>query len=308
MPAAVFGERYLYLPSVGFCWLVAWGAVKLWSAKLPALLRPVSRAVPALLAIVALLYATKTVRRNQDWRSDEALYRRTLESQPDAPVIRSNLAGIFFDRNDLADAEREWLEALAFGANNSFVLDNLALLRQHQQRFAESIDYSSRALRASPVYTIEHVHLAETLVLTGRGREAEWQFRIATALSPLSTSAHNAYGKFLFDAGRMEGARTEFERSAAADSTSEAFDRLGDIYFGWQDIPRAEQAFRRALGVEPFDGHAHVGLGEILESEGRSGDALREYESGLETNPSDPVAKAGLVRLRGNATTKTVPR
>ncbi len=24
MPASVFGERYLYLPSLGFCWLVAW--------------------------------------------------------------------------------------------------------------------------------------------------------------------------------------------------------------------------------------------------------------------------------------------
>ncbi len=35
MPAAVFGERYLYLPSVGFCWLVAWGSVRLWGADTP---------------------------------------------------------------------------------------------------------------------------------------------------------------------------------------------------------------------------------------------------------------------------------
>ena len=55
MPASVFGERYLYLPSVGFCWLLGWGAVKLWNAEGPPLLRPLARAVPVLVGAVALL-------------------------------------------------------------------------------------------------------------------------------------------------------------------------------------------------------------------------------------------------------------
>src|ERR1019366_9091134 len=262
MPAAVFGERYLYLPSVGFCWLVAWGGVKLWRAEAPALLRPLSRAIPALLAIIALLYGVRTVIRNREWSSDEVLFRQVLETQGDASLIRSNLGGIFFDRGDYADAEREWLEALSSGPTNAFALDNMALLRQREHRYAESLDYSWRALRAIPVYTIAHVHLAETLVFMGRTREAEWQFRIAATLSPLSTRAHNSYGKFLFDAGRLEDARAEYEHSVAVDSTDEAYDRLGDIYLRWQDTPRAEQSFRRAIGVNPFDGHAHLGLGE----------------------------------------------
>ena len=99
----------------------------------------------------------------------------------------------------------------------------------------------------------------------------------------------------------MEDARGEYERSAAVDGTGEAYDRLGDIYLNWKDAPRAEQAFRRAIGLDPFDGHAHIGLGEILESTGHPGDALREYEDGLQMDPSDPIAKAGLVRIRGQA-------
>jgi Tfp pilus assembly protein PilF len=145
------------------------------------------------------------------------------------------------------------------------------------------------------------VDLAETLALMGRTQEADWQFRFAAAISPLSTRALNSYGNFLFDAGRMEEARVVFERSVKVDTTFEAYDRLGDIYVAWQDTPRAAQALRHAIGANPFDGHAHIALAEILESSGRPKEALQEYESGLETNPLDPVAKAAVARLRADA-------
>jgi tetratricopeptide (TPR) repeat protein len=306
MPASVFGERYLYLPSVGFCWLVGWGAVKLWNAEGPQVLRPLARAIPALVAMIALLYAVRTVTRNRDWASDEVLYRQALESQEDASLIRTDLGAIFYDKERLADAEREWQASLSNGPGNVFALDNMALLRHRQRRYIESLDYSWRALRWRPAFTMAHVNLAETLADMGRHAEAEWQFRIATTLSPLSTRAHNGYGKFLVHAGRTEDARNEYERSVAADSTADAYDQLGKIYLSWQDLPRAEQAFRRSLRVDNFDVVAHVGLGQVLESTGHPLEALHEFEKGLEMNPADPVAKAAVLRLRGNASPKTI--
>ena len=55
MPASVFGERYLYLPSLGFCWLVAWAAVQLWSGSVPA----IPRVHDARCAGVALRYRAR---------------------------------------------------------------------------------------------------------------------------------------------------------------------------------------------------------------------------------------------------------
>lgn len=308
MPASVFAERYLYLPSVGFCWLLAWAAVSLWNVREPKFLRPLAHAVPALVAAIALIFAVKTVRRNRDWRSDEVLFHQAIQAQGDASLIHSNLGAIYLNRGDKDDAEREYLEALSVGATNVFALDNMAILRQQQHRYAESLDYSWRALRARPVFANGHVDLAETLALMGRKVEAEWQFRTAAAISPLSTRAHNSYGNFLFDSGRLEDARTEYERSVQVDPTLDAYGRLGDIYLTWQDYPRAEQAFRHALRVNPFDSHAHIGLGQVLEFTGHPGDALHEYESGLAMDPSDSVAKAGAVRIRGKAPSKDLPR
>jgi protein O-mannosyl-transferase len=305
MPAGVFAERYLYLPSVGFCWLVACGAVALWQMRTPAFMRTVARSVPVVLGVVALLYAVKTVARNREWRSDDVLFRQALSSQGDASLIRSNLGVIYFNSGHTDEAEHEWLEALSAGPTNAFALDNLGIVRQRQHRYIESLDYAWRALRARPQYAAGHMNLAETLALMGRNTEAEWQYRVATAISPLSTRMHNSYGKFLFEAGRLEDARTEYERSVAADPTTDAYDHLGSIYLTWQDMPRAEHAFRSALREEPFDSEAHFGLAKVLESTGHTADALLEYEKGLETDPSNPAAKAATARLRGNASPKS---
>lgn len=160
------------------------------------------------------------------------------------------------------------------------------------------MDYSGRALRIRPEDSLGHVTLAETLAATGRVVEADWHFRIATSLSPLSTSAHNSYGKFLLLQGRSEDARTEYERSASADFNTDAYKQLGNIYLTWQDFPRAEKAFRHALAGDAFDSQAHFGLGKVLEVTSRPAEALREYESGLAMDPSDAPARAAANRLR----------
>ncbi len=305
MPASVFAERYLYLPSIGFCWLLGWYAIRIWNSEVPGIPRLLTRAVPALIGVIALAYAARTVTRNRDWRSEEALFRQTLATQSDASLVRADLGAVLYNQKQFEAAGREWLAALASGPTNAFALDNMALLRRHEGRYIEAEDFSRRALRARREFMTAHLDLAETLVLMGRNDEAEWQFRIATALTPLSVRAHNEFGDFLLGENRTEDARIEYERSVAVDVSTEAYVQLGKIYLTMQDTPRAERAFRNALDADSFNSEARFGLGHVLESKGQLGDALREYEKGLEMDPSDPDAKAAVVRLRGSAALKS---
>jgi len=307
MPAGVYGERYLFLPSVGFCWLLAWSAVQLWKGSVPFVPRLATRAVPALLCIVALAYGMRTVSRNREWGDEAMLYRGAADTQDDSSVIRTNLGSIAINRGNWKLAEQEWLQALAMDPTSGYALDDMALLRQRQDRYLESVDYSRRALRILPAYTTAHVNLADTLAVMKRTAEADWEFRVATTLSPLSTRAHNNYGKFLLAQGRSEEARAEYERSVAADFNAEASDQLGEIYASWRDFPRAEKAFRQSLADNQFDTRAHFGLGQVLESTGRPADALREYESGLAMDSSNAAAKAARIRLRVSASPQADP-
>ena len=299
MPASVFGERYLYLPSIGFCWLLSWSAVQLWSGNVPGISRVAARAVPAAVAILALSYGVKTTLRNRDWRDNKTLYESVIRNQGDASLIRGNLGSVAYERGDAQLAEKDWLDALAAGPTNVHALDSMALIRRDQRRFAESVDYSTQALNIRPQDTFGHVNLGVTFAALGRASEAEQQFRTATALSPLSVNAHNTYGKFLLLQNRSEDARAEFETSVDADPNPEAYELLGEIYLTWQDLPRAERNFRGAISRDPSGSRAHVGLGRVLEFTGRTAEAMREYEVALAIDPSDAEAGAALNRLEG---------
>src|SRR5262249_57139837 len=82
----VFAERYLYLPSVGFCWIMAW-ALRTSSGWQPAW----RKSALVAMTVVGLLWVGRIVTRNLDWRDNLTLYTQTLTVSPDASLIRANL-------------------------------------------------------------------------------------------------------------------------------------------------------------------------------------------------------------------------
>lgn len=296
MAANVFAERYLYLPSVGFCWLVAWLGTLAWNARTPSPAQ--RRAAAAVLCVVGALYATRTIARNLDWRSDEILMLRTLESSPDANLIRANLGAIYWNRGDVAAAEREWLAALAVGPNNVVTLNNLGLLRTHQKRYQESLGFFQRAIRQRPDYMLAHLNLGDAYLQMGRIDDAEREFRLSVRLSPLNVVARNRLGKYFFDTGRWAEAQEQYESSLEVAPTTEACDRLGDLHERHGEADRAARLFEQAAALDRFDSHAHFGLGRIYAGQGRTADAIREHEAGLVTDPNNAEALAALEKLR----------
>ena len=303
MPAQVFAERYLYLPSVGFCWLMGWGAATLWrraqAEPLSAGRLLLRHAVTVGLVVVGCAYAVVAVARNRDWRSDEVLYRRTLQQQPDAQIIHTNLGVVYSDRGDWADAEREWILALGPGKPNAVTLTDLGLLRKNQKRYDEAADLFAQAIRLRPKFADAYKDLAEMYQETGRIADADTNFKQAVSLAPLDTNTRNRYGRFLREQARSAEAREQFARSAEADANAEAYDNLGDLDLAAGDALKARSNYQAALALNTFDNHADFGLAAIDERQGRVADAMREYRAGLETDPRNELALAAVQRLAG---------
>jgi tetratricopeptide (TPR) repeat protein len=294
--ANVFTERYLYLPSVGFCWIAAWGGREIWATL--AGRAAVRKCCAAGLAIVAILCVVKIVTRNRVWRDDATFYRSTLAAQPDAIALRINLGAVYWNLGSPDQAEAEWREALRRAPDHWLILNNLGLVMARKKRYGEAIDDFQRSIRLRPNYADSHMNLGRIYAETGATEKAEAQLTAAVALAPLYVQARNELAKFYFDAGRFAEAEQQFRNSASSGGTTQAWNCLGEIYRGWKRWPDAERAFRQAVALDPFNSPARFGLGSVLETQDRYGEALKEYEAGLQTDPRNPAALKSVERLK----------
>ncbi len=300
MAANVFAERYLYLPSVGFCWLVAWAAERAWS-RATSRERALRPAIAVAMGVLAALYGVRTVTRNRHWHDELTLYTRTLEFSPDAYLIRANLGTVYWNMGRAAEAEREWREALRQGPTTLVTLNNLGMLYTKQRRYPEAVEYLKKAITLKPTYAMAHLNLGSAYEEMGLAEQAEAEYREAVRLAPLNAQARNVLGKFLFEARRLPEAKEQFQRAAEINPLAEAYERLGDIYLRWGRNDHAEQAFARAVALDPFAGHAHFRLGALYAASGRRAEAAREYEAGLQTEPANSEALAALRQLKAEA-------
>ena len=314
MPANAFAERYLYLPSIGFCWVVAWAWTALgltgisnFKSEISNRVVPVTGASAVGLALrvallgIGVLSAVRIVTRDRDWRNQVVLFTRTLAASPDAYPIRNNLGVVYWSQGDVKEAEREWRESLKLAPTSVIVLNNLGLVCTRQKRYAEAVEYFKRAIRLKPDYTEPQLNLGVAYEEMGLTNEAASQYETAVRLSPLNFMAHNRLGKLYADEGRLSEARQQFVESVKSEPNPAGFDGLGDVHLRGGDGESAARAFRATLKLDPFDSHAHFALAAINLAGGKRSEALREYEAGLETDPANSEALAAVQKLKGQS-------
>jgi tetratricopeptide (TPR) repeat protein len=293
----VLADRYLYLPSVGFCLAVGWVGAALWREGLT---RPGAMrfAVVAGLSVVAGLCLLRIITRIPDWRDDVTLFSRTLATEPDEFILHDALGDAYWIRGEEAQAEREWKETLRI--NPAFVRPVIALgtLYAKQGRYGEAKAYLQRGILLNPGDAEAHLSLGAVYAETGSLDLAEDQFRAALAIAPLNFAAHNVLGKLYFDSGRLDRAEQEFRQSLQCEPNLAALDYLGYVYQQRGDNTRAEKAFQAALAMNGADSHAHFHLGLIYAASGRQAQAVVELQAALAADPHNPEILSALEKLR----------
>ena len=264
----VFTERYLYLPSVGFCWMLGWAFQRIWEGL--ATRRPVYRGVfVTSLGCLALLCTLRIVTRNRDWHDNTTLYSRTLESSPDATLIRVNLGTDYKNQGRIKEAEFEFREGLERDPRCAECLNDLGLIYMEQSRDVEAKDFLIRAIQVNPKAVWARLNLGLIYQRTGFMDLAEQQFSTAAKHAAGDVRVHLTVG----------------------------------LFYQQQHQPgRAEAAFQRALDIDPYHQQSRIALAQFYESEHRPTEAVRQYQVALENDPGLYEATVALRRLneRGN--------
>jgi tetratricopeptide (TPR) repeat protein len=304
MAANVLTERYLYLPSVGFCWLAAWGFARLFDAAAKAgserTLNAGRIALVGVLGAVVLAGMVATVRRNRDWQTDLVLYTRTLATDPDAHIIRSNLGSVYYISGDLQRAGQEWEQALAGKPDNLITMNALGMLYTKEERYAEADEILHRAMAVKPGWADPHFNLGSLLEAQGDMPRALDEFATAVRFAPFNATAHYLYGDALLKARRYPQAEAELKQAVdlAPDAPFEALSRLAALYLETGETDQAFTVLRQMVTQDPYDSTSHFALGRILEARGQKKEALEQYRQGLGLAPANAEALAAVRRLQ----------
>ena len=133
----VVAERILYLPSMGFCMLVGYGAWSLYTTT-----RTGSKLVKAVvvlgLAVVLLGHSAKTVVRNRDWYSDMSLFRSAIRDNPHNGKVYNNLGHELERGENYTFAEQLFRRASQIQPDDVGAFINLGRVLKHLGRYEEA--------------------------------------------------------------------------------------------------------------------------------------------------------------------------
>jgi Tfp pilus assembly protein PilF len=226
IPTAPVAERYLYLPSVGFCLLAGYGAVMLVERSGHRVGRTIVVTAMALLLSAA---AVATVQRNAVWRSNLSLWADTAEKNTTDGLPARSLGAAYLEQGDHAKALQYFHLALQRrnDALGRFVIyNNLGSLAMAEQRLDDAEQDYRTALTLNPSAPDTLFNLGLIALTRATDKQASDQaakhdqalrarqlFEQALQQHPLDTDIIIALGQTLSALEDPRGARAQYERA-----------------------------------------------------------------------------------------------
>lgn len=299
MPANVLAERYLYLPSMGFCWLAARPVAFLWDEFAnTSRVRIACRMALSVASLCAVTLGYVAIqRRSPVWRDDVILYRTTLKTDPESYVAHLNLGTTYVDLQDYSEAEVELREALRLKPDNAYALNALACMFLEQNRLEEANEVLLRAIAVAPLFPDPHFNYGRLLKKIGQDNHALAEYRVAVANGPLNATARLYLGQEFADRGRNSEAEAELRESIRLAPSLPAQQTLAKALLRTGREAEAITMLEKMAAEFPDDNATHLNLASLYEGARRFPEAAKQYRLALEIEPENNQAREGLARL-----------
>jgi Tfp pilus assembly protein PilF len=150
IPDAPVAERYLYMPSVGFCVLVGDLVARLWVA-LPT--KPARWATAVGVGVLLLAAGLGTVRRNPVWHDDIALWQDTEQKSQVSGMAARGLGTAYQQAGRIAEARAAFERALQrrnTPRGLQTIHNNLGTMAMYDRDYAAAQRYYQAALAQDP--------------------------------------------------------------------------------------------------------------------------------------------------------------
>jgi len=232
----LMAERYLYFPSLGFCMLFAITVTKIYNSY------PSLRTGVILFSIFSLsLYSVRTIIRNRDWKDEITLWSAMIRDFPGAQRARLTLKTLLTERGI------------------SYV---------EKRQYKEAIDDFKRVLEIAPNEAEGWANLGTVYYEKGEYEQAINSYKTALKInSGFDPIIYKGIGKAYMAKGQYEQAINAFtEVIRFHPDEPETLFLLGLVYLRQNLYKKAEEVFRRALEVDPYNPMIRKHYDQVIQS------------------------------------------
>lgn len=249
---ALEAERFLYLPSIGFCALLAIGAHALYEGGLRR-----SRAWGAVaivcIAVVIGAYAVRTVIRNEDWNDGVTLSRKSIAAAP----------------------------------MNAWAMTSLGIYLNEHGHSREARDILERSAAILPEFQLTHNALGDCYLKMGEYEKAIGAYKEAFRLQPDLAGTRNRIGVCYANLKRYDEAKREFELALKLEPAAavNAYLNLGRLYEMKNDLPEAIAQYRMLAQSARYWRDATIAymrIGDTYAAMGQKEKAIEAYGEAID--------------------------
>ncbi|MCC7467366.1 MAG: tetratricopeptide repeat protein [Saprospiraceae bacterium] len=267
------GERFAFMPSVGFCFLMGLVLQKLFAKNQNLSL--------GLFGIVAVLFSAKTILRNPAWESNEKLFMTDADVSINSAKLQNACGGVLFDKaTKEKDSEKQ-----------------KALCRQ-------ALPHLDQALKIYPNYKDAYISRGGAHFVLREFPDAIADYRRAIQLAPDEAKLKTYLALSLRDGGRYYGEEKRdlanavkcFEESWQINPKDPETARLMGVANGVQgNHAKAIEWFTKAVGVAPNDAGYIWDLGLAYAASGNQAkwDELRQKALSIDPEIAQRRSKGG---------------
>ncbi len=278
---SIMGERFLYLPSLGFCMVAAQTFSLLMDKQIPLAganrgRRIAARGILPAIAIFAL--GARTYARNADWKDELSLWQSAAAAEPGSFKVHKGLANAIMGQavkqhpGDYIAQEKALDAAIAEAEKGLFILDHplLPTARQDNTLFQDM----GRFYTAKGQY-LEHRNQPDEA-------KAAYQKAVDILLRAVEV---DHYANQASRASSLQRGRPESEIVDVGNFN--VYILITMAYGHLRDWPNAEASARYALHLAPLEAKCYRLLADVLANSGKLPDASVQILEAMLLNPND---------------------
>jgi tetratricopeptide (TPR) repeat protein len=225
-------------------------------------------------------------------------YKKAYALDPKSPVIGERLAEMYWKGQRTHDAVAEAQEILKHDPDDVPTrrllariylrsLGDLSAGVGQSEVAGKAIDQYKEIYRLEPSDTESALWLSRLYRLRNEHDKAEAILRGILKDDPENEAAVEQLTQLLLDEGKSTEAVSLLEGMTNRAPSAPLLDLLGDAYTQTKDLPKAEQAYRKAVELDPSELSHQRGLGQTLMAEEKYSDALAVYQKLADLMPDD---------------------